>query len=249
MDELEDPELELEPEWLCSPAGRRYLRCILHKNRRRTFGVLESPALPPSSCAATIPYKLFVCGKSGVGKTALVAMLAGVRVPPTHYETRGTEVTTVYWPAKPLSSTDPVMFQLNLWDCGDGVLRKFDYLLPSCKESVDAILFLFSFTDRSSFEELPAQMSRLLGPGEENVLRVVIGTKFDLVTQAAVTEEEVKAFGRSWGLQVLRVGCRPGPEAELGVCRVAPTLNSLVARLWRRDRAAAHAAPAGTPPS
>ncbi|NXR09615.1 CPLN2 protein, partial [Semnornis frantzii] len=130
--------------WLRSAVGRRYLDCILHNNRRRTFselralryppasnvgcqhpqtptrnpppGILESPALPPGSGALTIPYKLFVSGKSGVGKTALVAMLAGVCILPTHYETRGTEVTTVFWPAKPVTSIVPVMFQLNFWD-------------------------------------------------------------------------------------------------------------------------------------
>ncbi|NXP73031.1 CPLN2 protein, partial [Ramphastos sulfuratus] len=102
--------------WLRSAVGRRYLDCILHNNRRRTFSILESPALPSGSGALTIPYKLFVSGKSGVGKTALVAMLAGVCILPTHYETRGTEVTTVYWPAKPVTSIVPVMFQLNFWD-------------------------------------------------------------------------------------------------------------------------------------
>lgn len=50
--------------------------------------------------------------------------------------------------------------------------------LQACKEEVDAILFLFSFTDRSSFEELPAQMSRVVGPDEENLVRVVVGTKY-----------------------------------------------------------------------
>ncbi|NXX44746.1 CPLN2 protein, partial [Tricholaema leucomelas] len=104
------------PHWLRSSVGRRYLDCILHNNRRRTFSILDSPALPPSSRTITVRYKLFVSGKSGVGKTALVAMLAGVSLLPTHYETRGTEVTTVYWPAKPVTSIVPVMFQLNFWD-------------------------------------------------------------------------------------------------------------------------------------
>lgn len=48
----------------------------------------------------------------------------------------------------------------------------------SCKEEADAILFLFSFTDRSSFEELPAHVSRVVGPDEENLVRVVVGTKY-----------------------------------------------------------------------
>ncbi|XP_051493381.1 ciliogenesis and planar polarity effector 2 [Apus apus] len=168
----------LEPGWLLSPDGRPYLDSILRKNQRRVFALLEHPALPPALAAPTITYKLFVSGKSGVGKTALVATLVGTPVPPIHHETLGIEVSTVYWPAKVRATNRPIIFQLHFWDCGDGALRKFEYLLPSCKEEADAVLFLFSFTDRSSFEELPAQMSRVLGPDEEKLLRVVVGTKF-----------------------------------------------------------------------
>uniref|UniRef100_A0A8C8AWZ3 Ciliogenesis and planar polarity effector 2 n=1 Tax=Otus sunia TaxID=257818 RepID=A0A8C8AWZ3_9STRI len=125
-----------------------------------------------------VTYKLFVSGKSGVGKTALVAMLAGTPVSPVHHDTLGIEVTTVYWPAKPRASGRPVIFQLHFWDCGDSALKKFEHLLPACKEEADAILFLFSFTDRASFEELPAQMSRVVGPDEENLVKVVVGTKY-----------------------------------------------------------------------
>ena len=110
----------------------------------------------------------------------------------------------MFWPAKPRASDRPVIFQLHFWDCGDGALKKFEHLLPvsrgrgggghtgtgpprngcfptppqACKEEADAILFLFSFTDRSSFEELLAQMSRIVGPGEENLVKVVVGTKY-----------------------------------------------------------------------
>ncbi|NXL39269.1 CPLN2 protein, partial [Glaucidium brasilianum] len=79
-------------------------------------GLLEHPALPPNLAAPTITYKLFVSGKSGVGKTALVATLGGTPVSPIHHETLGIEVTTVYWPAKPRASGRPVIFQLHFWD-------------------------------------------------------------------------------------------------------------------------------------
>ncbi|XP_063273480.1 ciliogenesis and planar polarity effector 2 isoform X2 [Prinia subflava] len=205
---MAEQDWALEPGWLLSPAGRPYLDSILHKNRRRVFGLLERPVLPPALAVPTVTYKLFLAGRSGVGKTALVAWLGGTPVPPAHHETlgieatpptrrawarpgvprgprvtvprvpAGIEATPLFWPAKPRASSRPVLFQLHLWDCGDGALRKFEHLLPACKEEADAALFLFSFMDRASFEELPALMGRVLGPGDRDIVRVVVGTKF-----------------------------------------------------------------------
>lgn len=45
--------------------------------------------LPPPVAIDTASYKIFVSGKSGVGKTALVAKLAGLEVPVVHHETTG----------------------------------------------------------------------------------------------------------------------------------------------------------------
>ena len=52
-------------------------------------GLLERPVLPPPVAIDTASYKIFVSGKSGVGKTALVAKLAGLEVPVVHHETTG----------------------------------------------------------------------------------------------------------------------------------------------------------------
>lgn len=45
--------------------------------------------LPPPVAIDTASYKIFMSGKSGVGKTALVAKLAGLEVPVVHHETTG----------------------------------------------------------------------------------------------------------------------------------------------------------------
>ncbi|RLV89736.1 hypothetical protein DV515_00014721 [Chloebia gouldiae] len=209
-------------------------------------GLLERPALPPALAVPTVTYKLFLAGRSGVGKTALVAWLGGTPAPPAHHETLGIEATTLFWPAKPRGSGRPVLFQLHLWDCGDGALRKFEHLLPACKEEADAALFLFSFTDRASFEELPALMGRVLDPGDSHLVRVVVGTKFDLVAHA-VTEEDVRAFEGTQGLRVLRAGGAAGAGgARAGLARVAPVLDALVEQLWRHDQATAGVTPGDT---
>lgn len=46
--------------------------------------------LPPALAVPTVTYKLFLAGRSGVGKTALVAWLGGTPAPPAHHETLGT---------------------------------------------------------------------------------------------------------------------------------------------------------------
>lgn len=55
-------------------------------------GLLESPAMPPHLAVDTVHYKVFMCGRSGVGKTALAARLAGVTIPNMHYETKGSSL-------------------------------------------------------------------------------------------------------------------------------------------------------------
>lgn len=45
--------------------------------------------MAPHLKADTVRYKVFISGKSGVGKTALAARLAGHHIPSMHYETTG----------------------------------------------------------------------------------------------------------------------------------------------------------------
>nr|KAF6443399.1 ciliogenesis and planar polarity effector 2 [Molossus molossus] len=160
------PGSVIVPDWHESAEGKEYLACILRKNRRRVFGLLERPVLPPAVAVDTASYKIFVSGKSGVGKTALVAKLAGLEVPVVHHETTGIQTTVVFWPAKLQVSDRVVMFRFEFWDCGESALKKFDHMLPACMEKTDAFLLLFSFTDRASFEDLPGQLTRIAGGDE-----------------------------------------------------------------------------------
>nr|B7ZTR0.1 RecName: Full=Ciliogenesis and planar polarity effector 2; AltName: Full=REM2- and Rab-like small GTPase 1 [Xenopus tropicalis]AAI70963.1 hypothetical protein LOC549439 [Xenopus tropicalis] len=233
----------MDPEWHGSPEGKEYLGCILRKKKRKFFGLIERPVLSPQLPADIASYKLFVCGRSGAGKTSFIAKLAGLEVPSMHHETTGIQTTCVYWPVRPTHSARPVIFRFQFWDCGEGALRKFDHILPACKEMADAVLFLFSFTDRSSFEDVPALISRTLGQ-EEDVARVVIGTKLDQYTHTDVTENDLRDFQRTWQLPVMRVRSVNGPrvaegrglDGRVGLVECAPVLNGLAEILWRRDQ-------------
>ncbi|KAF6108086.1 ciliogenesis and planar polarity effector 2 [Phyllostomus discolor] len=138
------------------------------------------------------------------------------------------------------------MFRFEFWDCGESALKKFDHMLPACKEKTDAFLFLFSFTDRASFEDLPGQLTRLAGeaPG---VVRMVIGSKFDQYMHTDVPERDITAFRQAWELPLLRVKSVPGRrladgrtlDGRAGLADVAHVLNSLAEQLWHQDQVAA----------
>lgn len=53
-------------------------------------------------------------------------------------------------------------------------------VFQACKEQVDAVLFLFSFTDRTSFDDLSNQIAKWTGTSVRHVVKLVIGTKYPL---------------------------------------------------------------------
>ncbi|XP_071351367.1 ciliogenesis and planar polarity effector 2 [Trachinotus anak] len=240
MAEVPPPGSVVVADWHRCKDSKEYFNKILHKKRRKNFGLLESPVMPPHVAVDTVHYKIFISGKSGVGKTTLAARLAGLSIPYAHYETTGIETTVVYWPVKLRESGRVLFFRLQLWDCGENALRRFDHLLPSCKEQVDAVLFLFSFTDRTSFDDLSNQIAKWTGPPFGRVVKLVVGTKvfvlnplfiFDLFMHCDVADRDVRDFQETWRLPLLRMG----GEVSDGLGDVAPLLNCLAEQLWHQD--------------
>uniref|UniRef100_A0A672P0V1 Ciliogenesis and planar polarity effector 2 n=1 Tax=Sinocyclocheilus grahami TaxID=75366 RepID=A0A672P0V1_SINGR len=108
------------------------------------------------------------------------------------------------------------------------------FSLHSCKEQVDAILFLFSFTDRGSFDDLSNHISQIT-ESSDRVVKLVVGTKFDSFMHTDVTESDVTHFQEVWGLPIFRVG----GDVSAGLGEVAPLLNALAENLWHPDCVAA----------
>ncbi len=53
--------------------------------------------MPPQMNVDIVRYKVFISGKTGVGKSALAARLAGLDLPKMHYETTGKQTTHLKW--------------------------------------------------------------------------------------------------------------------------------------------------------
>ncbi|KAK2148856.1 hypothetical protein LSH36_479g00002 [Paralvinella palmiformis] len=230
----------VSPEWYKTPEGRDVVSSLMHLNSqtRRSFGLLEKPVPPSQYTLEEYPYKVFVSGKSGVGKTSTVAKLTGNDIPATHSETPGIQTAITYWPAKIMNINKLVMFRIQFWDAGENALKKFDHILPACKSQMDGVLFLFSFIDKTSFDDLPHQMSRILDV-EDNVCKFVMGTKLDLYSQGEVTQRDIQQFESHWNVPLFSIrnqstASRSSPRPDLD--EVAPVLNYICDELWTRDQ-------------
>lgn len=197
-------DVSLVKDWQTTREARAYMNALYKRKKRVQFGLLEHPTIvsPLLKKAPIHTCKMFLYGKSGVGKTSTVMKLSGRPVPLVHHETLGIQTTTLYWPIKRSEETIELL-QVELWDTGERALRKYEHILSSCLSSTNMVAFFFSYSDRSSWEELPdilAQASTKI----QSHLKVVLGTKLDTPTRH-VTAEEVEQFEHTHQIRVIPI--------------------------------------------
>lgn len=222
----------LDGEWYKSREGAGLLASLSQPGTgyRKLYGLLEQPSLPPS--IPTLPFKVFLVGRAGTGKTCTASWLAGL--PGWSYqlgESPGVRTSHVYWPARVGGKL--VLFRLHLWDAGDSAVRKYGHVYPVCREGASGVLLLFSFTDRASWEELPGLLQRTVysqdGPG---ILPIIVGTKFGNPGDNEVSQDEVVEAEASWNIPVVRIRHQSQNPAPAPLPEVAAALNTICEQLY-----------------
>lgn len=204
---------------------------------RKLYGFLEQPSVPPSiECQE---FKLLVVGQAGVGKTAVTAWLAGLMGWNRQAgESPGVRVTSLYWPAKVHNAL--LVFKLHIWEAGDSAVRKYGHVYPACKEGAQGVLFLFSYTDRASWEDLPGLIQRTRLP-QDILTPIVIGNKYGSLQENAVATSEVAEFEQAWNIPVVRVRQQTNSINPASLPEVAEVLNTICEQLWLANRRPKHA--------
>jgi len=217
-------------EWFKSGEGQGVLAHLTHPatGLRRLYGCLEYPGIPPS--IECVEYKLFLLGESGAGKSAVTGWLAGLPAWNRQSgESPGLRVTTTYWPAK--IQKNIVLFKLNIWDCGEGAVKKYGHLFPACKEGALGVLPVFSFTDRSSWEDIPDLIQRNVQP-TDTITPIVIGNRHSSETESAVPVHEMAEFEKSRGIPVVTVRNQTNSSSPPSIPEVASALNTICEQLY-----------------
>ena len=100
----------------------------------------------------------------------------------------------------------------------------------------------------------PTQMSRMIDDDDDDVCRLVMGTKFDLLHQAQVSMQDIQAFEARYKVPVMRMKNAP-PAASAGVVEASGgvggvqgpvggstpgelfgLMNAICEQLWLRDQ-------------
>ena len=114
-------------------------------------------------------------------------------------------------------------------------MRKYGHVYPVCREGASGVILTFSFTDRSSWEELPALIQRTIagaGEGVESILPIVVGTKFGNVTENEVSQEEVAEAETNWNIPIIKVRYSAASHSPASLPEVATALNTICEQLW-----------------
>ncbi|KAK0161898.1 hypothetical protein PV327_008299 [Microctonus hyperodae] len=219
--------------WLNSAEGESLLHHFYDHalKKRRIYGILERPPVPSS--IEEVTYKIFMIGRPGVGKTSVIARFSGViNEQRICSEISGIRRTIIYWPVKIWDKV--VLFKLNFWDTSENSIKKYNHILPTCKDKVDAVCSVFSFQDMTSFTDIPYLMNSMSNI-KERPANIVIGTKYKPWSASAVTESQIKEFENKWKIKVLKIDVNKSTtRPEIFDC--AQQLNSICKALWNRDQ-------------
>ncbi|XP_064099090.1 ciliogenesis and planar polarity effector 2-like [Macrobrachium nipponense] len=221
----------MAPEWAIGESkGYQQKLLIPGTNKRKFFGLLEKPNLPPS--APNVTYKLFMYGKVSSGKTWTMNRLSGQEVPSHHIETVGIQCCHVFWPMK--IGNRLILFRLEIWDAGEASVKRYNHVLPACREGVDAVLLCFSLTDREGWVDLPHVLATASQPTDRAAV-IGIATRCEQFANREVTEMELESFEATHGIPVLKMVASPDDHTD-ELSSIAPILNFLCKRLWQRDQ-------------
>eukprot|EP00899_Mesostigma_viride_P023384 jgi/Mesvir1/422/Mv26580-RA.1 len=166
-------------------------------------GLLEAPD-------HSVEVKIAVIGKEGVGKTALVSSLCGTGSPGAKLtETLGLQVTQCVRNNKDAQQHPQL---LSFWEAGGRYASLFEYLPATCLADAHVVLFVFSLTDRASFDQLREQLPSVKGtPG------ILVATKQDLALQSTVLPSELPELAEAEGIPfICRVANPAIPKEPLG---------------------------------
>jgi len=151
-------------------------------------------------------FKILLIGDSGVGKSCLLLRFADDSWTDTHISTIGVD-----FKIKTLT-IDGKTIKLQIWDTAGQ--ERFRTITSSYYRGAQGIILVYDCTDQESFNNVKQWMGEIDRYACENVNKLLVGNKTDLVNEKVVDTATAKAFADSMGIPFIETSAKNATNVE-----------------------------------
>lgn len=151
-------------------------------------------------------FKLLLIGDSGVGKSCLLLRFADDTYTESYITTIGVDfkIRTV--------EIDTKTIKLQIWDTAGQ--ERFRTITSSYYRGAHGIIVVYDVTDAESFNNVKQWLHEIDRYASENVNKLLVGNKSDLVAKRAVTFEQGQEFANSLGIDFVETSAKNSTNVE-----------------------------------
>jgi Ras-related protein Rab-8A len=162
--------------------------------------------------------KLLMIGDSGVGKTCLLLRYANDSYSPTFITTIGID-----FKIKNIQ-LDGKRVKLQIWDTAGQ--ERFRTITTSYFKGAHGILLVYDVTDRKTFQAIGNWISQIKSHADNNVNRVLIGNKCDMVEERAVSTTEGEGLAKEFEMDFFETSAKKGIAVEKAFISLAKQVKT-----------------------
>jgi len=145
-------------------------------------------------------FKVLLLGNSDVGKSSLILRYVDQVWSDTFVPTIGVDFKVK------TSELQNKKIKMQIWDTAGQ--ERFRNVISSYFRGAHGILLIYDVTNRDSFKNLENWLIEIEKNASENVLKILIGNKNDLVDEKEITTEEGEAFAKRNGMQFIETSAK-----------------------------------------
>jgi len=166
-------------------------------------------------------FKLLLIGDSGVGKSCLLLRFADHTYTESYISTIGVDfkIRTI--------DLDGKTIKLQIWDTAGQ--ERFRTITSSYYRGAHGIIVVYDVTDTESFNNVKQWLNEIDRYACENVNKLLVGNKCDLVSKKAVDYETAKDFADKLNIPFLETSAKNATNVEKAFLTMAAEIKNSLA--------------------
>lgn len=161
-------------------------------------------------------FKLLLIGDSGVGKSCLLLRFSDDTYSETYISTIGVDfkIRTI--------KLDGKHIKLQIWDTAGQ--ERFRTITSSYYRGAHGIIIVYDVTDSKSFANVQFWLDEVAKYADQNVCRLLVGNKCDLVSKREVSKEVAQNFADKVSITLIEASAKESQNVEEAFVNMAKTI-------------------------